>query len=78
MHQVFFKIERQITSFKRTLTVTQQKKLKAYNLYPRLAPMQFIPRRNGAYDLLNSHLHLFKPLLGLIQQLKKLMTQNNA
>ena len=56
MHQIFFKIERQITSFKHTNRNAAKKKLKAYDLFPRLGPMQFIPRHIEAYDLLNSHL----------------------
>ena len=46
-------IEKQITSSKGTNKNAAEKKLKTYNLFPRLGPMQFIPTHNGAYDSLN-------------------------
>ena len=51
MHQIFFKIERQIRNSKRTNRNEAKKNLKANNLFPRLGPVQFIPRHNGANDL---------------------------
>ena len=45
MHQIFFKIERQITGSKRTNRNAAKKKLKVYNLFPRLGPMQLFENK---------------------------------
>ena len=72
MHQIFFKIERQIRNSKRTNRNEAKKNLKANNLFPRLGPIKFIPRHNnGANDLLKLSLTIIQNITRYNTTVKK-------